>query len=210
MSLTVSAPEGGSRWPLLEAGTYPAVCFGLVDIGAQENKMYNNVSRKVVIMWEIPSETMAIDGKTETRVISETYTSSLGDKANLRKMLEGWRGRPFTEQELMGFDLHNILGMSCLLGTIVKDKNGGGQFAKIGTVSKLPKGFPPVAGRKDKIVFDLDEPGALDAMANLPEWLQTRIKESTTYKRLTGGFEDIEDENNPFSDIQEDDLPFEL
>lgn len=53
MSLIVSAPEGGSKWPLLEAGTYPAVCTGIIDIGEHDNPMYATSARKVIIMWEM-------------------------------------------------------------------------------------------------------------------------------------------------------------
>src|SRR3990167_3685661 len=35
--------------------------------------------------------------------ISKFYTLSLSEKANLRKDLEGWRGKSFTESELEGF-----------------------------------------------------------------------------------------------------------
>lgn len=204
MSLIVSAPDGGSKWPLLEAGTYPAVCIGIIDIGEHENSMYDNTARKVIIMWELPGETIENDGKIESRVISETYTASLGEKANLRKMLDGWRGRPFTQEELKGFDLRNILGVPCLLGTVVKEKNGGGQFAKIGTVSKLPKGFPAPMARNAQIIFDLDDP--THDMEALPKWIQDRIKESVTYQRRIDGMEDVQDDTNPFAGVNADDV----
>ena len=204
MSLIVSAPEGGSKWPLLESGTYPAVCIGIIDIGEHENNMYDNTARKVIIMWELPGETMENDGEIESRVMSETYTASLSEKANLRKMLDGWRGRPFTQEELRGFDLRNILGIPCLLGTVVKENNGGRQFAKIGTVSKLPKGFPAPMARNPQIIFDLDDPN--HDMEALPKWIQDRIKESITYQSRIDRMEDVQDDINPFAGVNADDV----
>ena len=42
------------------------------------------------------------------RTISATYTLSLGERSNLRKMLESWRSRAFTPEELQGFDLEKV------------------------------------------------------------------------------------------------------
>ena len=205
MSLIVSAPEGGSKWPLLEAGTYPAVCTGIIDIGEHDNPMYATSARKVIIMWEMPGETMEIDGKEESRVMSETYTASLGDKANLRKMLDGWRGRPFSPEELKGVDMRNILRVPCLLGTVVKEKaNGQGQFAKISTVSKLPRGFQVPQPRNVPILFDLDAPTALQDMEALPKWVQDRIKESITYQSMPQNMVDASGEQNPFNVTEEE------
>lgn len=205
MSLIITAPEGGSAWPLLEAGTYPAVCVGIYDLGEHDSPQFGKRARKVLIMWELPGETQEFDGKAESRTMSQTYTASLGEKANLRKMLDGWRGRPFTPEELKGFDLHNILGVPCLLGTVVKDKSqGGGQYASISTVSKLPKGFPPPEIRGQIISFDLDSPTALQDMEGLPRWIQERIKESVTYQAMTEAMEDVQDDKNPFAGLDAD------
>ena len=67
-----------------------------------------------IFMWELPGEEIEIEGEMKPRAISETYTNSLGEKANLRKMLENWRGRAFTQEEMDGFDLRNVLGLSLI------------------------------------------------------------------------------------------------
>jgi hypothetical protein len=135
-------------------------------------------------MWEIPDETIDIDGKPMPRAISGTYTLSLGEKASLRKMLEGWRGRVFTELELKGFDLGNVLGAPCMLG-IIQEPREDKVYARISTVSKIPKGIPAPTGTINKqIYFDLTDPGALDAVEALPEWVKEKVKKSTTYLEL--------------------------
>lgn len=184
MSNLIVKGEERNRYPLLEAGGYLARCYAIIDIGEQYNKIYDNYSRKVVFVWELPTETIEVDGAEKPRAISETYTMSLGEKSNLRKMLENWRGRAFTAQELDGFDLETVLGAPCMLNVLHKAKQNGEPFAKIGSVSKLPKGMTAPELVNPKRLFSLEDAGALETMGDLPEWMQNRIRESRTYREL--------------------------
>ena len=177
--LTASASSGGSFSPIPE-GTYSAVCNLLADLGLQRNETYNNVSRKVLISWQLPDETIEIDGKEEPRVISKRYTLSLDDRANLRADLAAWRGRDFTPQELEAFDLRNIVGAPCLINIIHKENNGK-KYANISSIMALPKGMtrPQMIG--DPVIFDLDE-SPLSEMSKLPKWIVEAIQKSETYK----------------------------
>lgn len=195
-NLTVSAPENSSI-PPIEAGAYPAVCIGIIDIGEQYNKAYDNYARKCIFQFEIPSETIVIDGEEKPRIISETYTASLGEKATLRKTLESWRGREFTQDELMCFDLENVLGAPCMLNIVHKENSKGSKFAKITAITRLPKGFE-VSTETEKKIYSLNDADALEKLETLPEWIQNRIKESNNYTALTATFTEIEDESLPF------------
>lgn len=191
--LSVSA-GGGSKIAPIEPGTYPAVCYGLVDIGYQYSAAFDNASRKVVIMWEIPDETITTEDGEKSRVISETYTASIGEKANLRKMLEAWRGKAFTDDELKCFNLRNIIGAGCMLSIIHQESKKGGMFAKVTAVMKLPKGMPAPEGTIEHVLFDLMAPGAHAEIDALPEWLQKRIKESETFKEMATSFVEPDEE----------------
>ena len=212
MSLIISASTGGSSIAPLEAGTYPAICYGLVDIGWQYNEAYKKSSPKLIIMWEIPGETITIDGEEKSRVISQTYTVSLNEKATLRKDLTSWRGKDFTDEELKAFDIRSILNVPCLLNIIHKESNGR-TYANISGIMKLPKGVKVPRGTMEPVVFDLDT-SDLDEIKELPEWIQKKIQESDTYKeRLAGiGHEtDGDDYEQPGIGDYEDDeleLPF--
>lgn len=185
MSLIAKA-SSGNRQPAIEAGSYAAKCYAVVDMGEHYSAMYGKYSRKVLIMWELPYETAVFDGEEKPRAISEIYTNSISEKSNLRKTLENWRGRAFTAEELEGFDLRNVLGTGCMLSIIhMQKKNEPGEYAKIGSVSKLPKNMPvPQDTYNPQIYLDLDEPGDLEKMKDLPEWVRKRIEESETYKQL--------------------------
>ena len=133
----VSGVTGGS-FEICPPGSYAARCYQIIDLGHQtfEWQGVAKVAPKVRIVWEI-NEPMA-DGRPFS--ISKEYTASIGPKANLRKDLEAWRGRPFTEDEIKGFSLDKILGMSCLLG-IVHVSKGDKDYANINSIMKLPKGM---------------------------------------------------------------------
>lgn len=177
--LTASASSSASYAPIPE-GTYPAVCNMLVDLGMQFNEAYKNTSRKVLIQWQIPEETIEIDGEEVPRTISNRYTLSLGEKASLRADLAAWRGRDFTPQELEAFDLRNIVGAPCLINIIHKDSNGK-RYANISSIMALPKGMPKPQISGEPIIFDLDESPLAD-VAKLPKWVAEIIYKSTTYQ----------------------------
>lgn len=212
MSLIISASTGGSSIAPLEAGTYPAICYGLIDIGWQYNEAYKKSSPKLIIMWEIPGETITIDGEEKSRVISQTYTVSLNEKATLRKDLTSWRGKDFTDEELKAFDIRSILNVPCLLNIIHKESNGR-TYANISGIMKLPKGVKVPRGTMEPVVFDLDT-SDLDDIKELPEWIQKKIQESDTYKERVAGIgheTDGDDYEQPGIGDYEDDeleLPF--
>lgn len=180
MSLTVN--EGAaSAIPLLPEDVYPAVCSMLVDLGDQYSEKFARTSRKVLIGWELPTEKL---DNGEPRRLSNTYTASLNAKGNLRKDLVSWRGRDFTPDELKAFDLRNVVGVPCMISVIHKVGQDGTKRAVIGGVMKLPKGMAPAAPSTAPVIFDLDAPDAAARMGELPEWIQSRIKESETWKAM--------------------------
>ena len=44
--------------------------------------------------------------------VSKTYTRSMHERSALRRDLEDWRGRRFTEQEARAFDLEKVVGIA--------------------------------------------------------------------------------------------------
>ena len=188
MSLIVN--EGAkSAIPLLAEDVYPAVCCMLIDLGDQFSEKFGSTQRKVLISWELPGEKL---DNGETRRLSNTYTASLNSKGNLRKDLISWRGRDFTVDELKKFDLRNIVGAPCMLSVIHKVGQDGTKRAVIGGIMKLPKGMPVPKLTNGSTIFDLDEDGAADKISELPEWIQTRIKDSETWKAMEEAAEERE------------------
>lgn len=182
--LTVSS--GNSGVSPIEPGTYPAVCYGLIDLGEQWSEQYEKWNKKVMVMWELPGEIYDTgSGIPASRVISKKYTASINERAALRKDLEAWRGRPFTKEEERAFDLNSIVGAPCLLSIINREYQGS-TYANVGGVMKLPKGMPIADPTMEHIVFDLDK-SDLDMLDEIPEWIAKQVRESRQYKERTEG-----------------------
>lgn len=183
MSL-IAKDKGGADYEPLAAGMHHAVCYGIVDLGTQPtNNPQFKPTRKVAFLWEVPSERIKFekDGvkKDLPRGISGMWTLSLGTKSKLRPMLESWRGRPFTSEELDGFDLKNVLGANCFLNVVHaegKGQNAGKTYANVASVNPLAKGMPKLTAENPHVWFSLDECGETVVIPKeVPEWLQKKI-----------------------------------
>lgn len=179
MSLTVNENPTSSISPIAE-GTHLGVCNMLVDLGVQYNETFKNSSRKVLIGWEIPGETIELEDGTHNRSITQRYTASLNESSNLRRDLSAWRGRDFTEAELEEFNLRNIVGASCLLNIIHRTRNGK-TYANIQSIMALPKGMQNGKAEEPVIIFDLDDATEED-IDKLPKWIAEVVRKSATYQ----------------------------
>ena len=188
MSLKIKK-KSGSSVPPMEAGTYPAVCVGIVDLGEQYSETFKKYSDKLLVIWEIPSQTIEIDGEDKPRWLSKDFSASLNEKSNLYQTLVSWRGKAFTENELtedengfMQFSVLDMLGTGCFLQVIVEEKNGN-SYNRITSVISLPAGMSAPTTETPLIAFDMD---AWDdeVFNSLPVWIQDRIKKSTQYQKL--------------------------
>lgn len=144
--MIVKAPA--QRFPTAPQGTFPAVCVDEIDLGKVENKRFGTVRNMVRLVWQIDEE---MDAETAAKfkmpvgsryILTQDYTASLDEKAKLRKHLQSWRGKAFTQVELFGFDLETVVGVPCLLGIVHNVGSQGGTFANVEAVMKLPKGTP--------------------------------------------------------------------
>ena len=140
------------------AGLMQAVCVFVEDIGIQktEYKGETKVQHKIVVVWEIDENEAKMDDGRRF-MTSKRYTLSLSDKANLRKDLETWRGKKFTEEELGGFDVEKLVGANCLLN-IMHEENAGKTYANIKGVMPLKNGMTkilPVATEVPKWIAEV-------------------------------------------------------
>lgn len=186
---TVKAESNKNMDPV-PAGVHHAVCYAVIDLGTQDpgNPQYR-AARKVMVMWELPHETINTEDGPKPRVISSEYTMSIGKKATLRAVLESWRGRPFTNDELQGFDLKNIIGANCQLNIVHKQGKADPSrtYARIQGVVPLVKGMLPLKPTNDTILFDIPESGTIVVPPNIPEWIKAKIVVSDEWKQRSGG-----------------------
>ena len=157
MSLKVKNKNGPSA-PPVEGGTYPSVCVCIVDLGEQYNEHFKKYEDKVLLVWELPTVTIEVEGEQKPRWLSKDFSATLSSKSNLTKFLVPWRGKPFTDEELNGegFDLKELLGKGGLLQVIVEEKDGN-QYNRITGVMGYPVGMPEPTTQNELLFFDMDE-----------------------------------------------------
>jgi hypothetical protein len=202
--------SGGASHSPVPAGNYVARCYSMIHIGTSDEVIQGVAKRlnKVRITWELPTETKVFDeAKGEQPfVVSKEFTLSMNEKANLRKFLESWRGKAFTEAEAAKFDITKLLGVACMLNVIHKQSKTGNTYAEISSVSALPKGLqcPPQINPNFEFSY---ETFTIEKFNILPDFLKDKIKQTDEYKLVTMGVQDAHDDEM-HNDIVEDNLPF--
>jgi len=185
MALIAKDGGGGGYDPVGE-GLHPATCVSLVDLGNQYSKMYEKMQHKIMLTFEVHDENITIDGEEKPRVISKEYSLSLNEKSSLRKDLESWRGKRFTDAELDGFDVKNVLGKPCQIQVLHSEKSQK-TYANIASIVSWLRGAEPLGVKSELLYYEIHDETAFN---KLPEWIQNKIKESETYQKKVNGMED--------------------
>lgn len=154
----------------LSQGIHNAVCVGVVFIGTQSS-IYN-YSQKVTLIWDVCKN-------DNSKLFSRDYSYSYHEKSKLRKHLESWRGRPFTNDELSKFKLRNILGVPCKLEIAKNDKN----YKQVENVYRFPANEQPPKHKSELIYFDISDKTTYSAIPNIPYYIIEKIKKSPEYKQ---------------------------
>lgn len=212
----IARDNAGASIEKLENGVYTAISSMMIDLGKQTSEKFGKTQRKFMMIWTILGEEIEINGQKLPRTISKEYGYSLGEKSNLRKDLQAWRGIPFTSEELQGFNLLNILNKPCQLQIIKEEKNGS-TYNNISSIMSLPKGAT-VELLKDTCHFDLENAETWKNYDKVPSWIQEKIKKADNFTE--SGFDKFVAEYEELKKEQEgkqqdsddldtkDDLPF--
>lgn len=180
----IAKNKGGEFTPC-PAGTHIARCVSIIDLGMQHSEYQGKPTSReqVIIGWEIPEERVSGDDGDKPAFVSEFYTNSLNEKAKLRHHLESWRGRAFTEAELDGFDLHNILDKPCQVTVVHEKKQDGGIKTKVTSVTPLHKSMTCPARENDLVCFDIDNPD-MRLFDSFSDGMKKMIERSDNWKAL--------------------------
>lgn len=216
MPLKYKTNGGGGDFKSVPSGSHIAVCNLVADLGLQPGSAaYPAPKHKVYIRFEVQAERVDYekDGKKFNlpAVIGQAFTASMHEKSNLRKQLEGWRGRKFTDDEASNFDVSTILGKGCML-SVIENVVGDKVYSNIAAISGLPKGMPAQTAENDLLYYAEDDTASLKS---LPEWIQEKIANKVKPKAesATGTYADRPDDfdygyNQHNVQITDDDIPF--
>lgn len=182
---------GGSNFEPAPEGTHIARCYAVIDIGHQYNDKYENWQHRLYISWELPTE-LREDGTPF--VISKRYTASLSDRATLRHDLEAWRGKKFTKDELLGFELKNIIGKPCMIN-IAHTERGDRKYADVAAIMCLPNGTVCPSAINEPQLFDIPMEKNGDVIA--AQW------DDEGFKKLSTGLQGVIQKSRQFQQYEE-------
>jgi len=214
MIIAKQSSNSTSDFKLPPAGSFLAKLYRIIDIGTQTTEWMGKkkMQRKIITMFELHGEDndgqplQTAEGKP--LIVSKRYTLSLDEKATLRKDLEAWRGKAFTQEELDGFNLEVLLGKCCMVN-VTHSTYDGKEYANIANISQVPAALKKLGepvGVNEVMIFTLD-PFDQDKFNKLSEGMQGVIKKSAEYRNtfepntppvVTVGVDNLDDELIPF------------
>lgn len=220
MGLTVSQTDGGSSFAQVPPGMHLARCYRIVDMGKQQSTWQGKIKiqPKVMFQFEIHSEDAdgnpLLTDKGEPMSISKNFTASFHENATLRTELENWRSRAFTEEELRGFQLKNVLGVWAMLSVVREKGHDGNDYTNISSINPVPSNIKRAGlpnGHNPLKAFDLDDPD-MELFETFSQRTKEKIQSTDEWKKAIGtmpvrkainsntgsGFDDMENDLIPF------------
>ena len=143
MADTVTARDEGQKFTPHPEGQFAAVCVDVVNLG-ERVEQFKDQPKKLVPKVALVFQTGEVNADTgDLHQVSVEFTVSMGEKANLRKFLEAWRGKKYTdEQAEEGVPVHKLEGQAGYITVEQrKAKSSGNTYATINAIMPLPKGM---------------------------------------------------------------------
>jgi hypothetical protein len=215
--MSLFAESTGGSFKPVPAGLHLARCYRIIDLGTQKSEYEGKVNflRKIKVVWEVHGTdddgTPIVTDKGEPFIITKDYTLSWGEKANLRKDLQAWRGKPFSEDEQRRFELKNVLDRWCMINVQHKPRRtGDGVYANVMGVTPVAsalKGTPMPKGFNPAQMFTLGEPD-MDMFETFGDYLKEQIKQSPEWKALFASSPETKTSKGADDDFGDDEIPF--
>lgn len=212
MSLKTTGGKSKTVYPRVGEGTFPARIVRILDFGNQyatdfktnEIKTYEDgnpvIQQKVWIDFELPTETILVEGANKPRWLGKEYSISLHEKSALSALIKA--ADPTGKATLKGRNIAGLLGLPLMI-TVGSTSTGKD---KISNVSSLVKGMTVDNLANPTLLFDLDS-NDRKTFDSLPDWMKKRIQEGvgyadTAFAKSAGSFSDMPD------DPVEEDSPY--
>jgi hypothetical protein len=138
--MPIVARKKKSQFEPAPEGLHAAVCVDVWEPWTEERpaEWGGGLMDKTRIVWVIEEENPKTGKPFE---VSQMYTFSLHEKSNLSKHLESWRGKKFTNEERLGFDIEKLIGVNCQIQVIHKITDSD-VYANVQTIVPPAKGGP--------------------------------------------------------------------
>lgn len=174
----------------VETGSYPARVYQIIQIGTIPG-FQGQLQNKVRIGFELPTEMMVFDKEKgeQPRVMSQEFTLSFSEKANLRKVITACdpKALEIDKDGLMEeFDVEKLIGKTLLITVAQKPKkDGSGNYAFIDNYTCLPKGMTCAAQINPTCIISYDN-WSDEVFNALPSFIKEKITVSNEYKLMKG------------------------
>lgn len=206
--MPIIAENNSTPRVLIPAGNHIARCVEMIHIGTimeTTGQYAGKFMNKVRLTWETPDEQHDFGKGMQPFMVSKEFTLSMSEKATLRKMLESWRGKPFTEDQAKKFDVTALLGKPCMLSVIHKVSKTGSTYADISGIAGLPKGFECPAQINPSKVLEYDN-WMQDVFDSLPDFVKNKVITSQEYHALNNP--GVTETKAAAVEAENEDLPF--
>lgn len=192
----VVAKDTGGGFDAHPEGQFAVACVDVVDLGTNVEVFPGQEPREVPKVALVFASGERQDDGSLTLITTE-MTNSANEKANLRKFLESWRGKSYTNEQVeAGLPISKLWSVNALLSVEHVTTRKGKKFAKISSISPLPKAMP---GPTVDVVGEYQRPKFLtDRKAQYAEAL----------KKHRGIGQTAPEPTPPGDDESDDDLPF--
>lgn len=186
-------------YELTPAGNHIAVLYKIVNIGTIETGFENEDGTpkkqpKVRLYFELSNEMKTYtdkDGNEVTKPFAVSLETTLSMykgslTAKLRTIAEAIVGTTLKDEEAEHFDIEQLLGRPCMVQVNhEKSKDGEKTYAKIATVSSLPKGMTAPTQVNTSEVLDVNLL-TQEAIGQLPDFIRSKMESSDEYKKRFG------------------------
>ncbi len=205
MADQVTVKQTESKYKAHPSGMRVALCVDTIDFGECVSDFPGSpksLGQKIGLVFRT-GEINPMTGEC-IDIVAE-YAAYMTPKAKLRALLEGWRGKPYTDEEAKaGVPLNKLVGKYAFLNILNKTSGKGNTYAIVASAGPVPKEMPlptlPPYARPD-FITDRKKKYAEDAAKFRAE---IGIDE---HGNPLGGHEEASDEPDG-SFRGEDDLPF--
>ncbi len=141
MADPVTLRDTGTERANHPAGAFVGRCVDVIDLQHTVDQFPGQPAylvQKVVLVFAAEE----FDEKGQLITVHREYTLSGGKKAALRRHLESWRGKPYTDDEIKqkGIPLDKLAAVPVTFNVIHKTSAKGNVYAYIDTLSPVPKG----------------------------------------------------------------------
>ena len=177
--------QEGSKFTVIKADNYPAVCVGYLELGTHPRTYKGEVKPPtfwVRLQFEIPSVRQD-DGST-ILLSKKIKNISYGENAIWRQTLDGWLGKGW-EATHGGSDFRFLLGMPALIDVSIYKGDDNQERNGIETVTKFPSMFGQVKGERPTLYYTMDE---RRIPSDFSTWIADDIRSSFEYQ--AGGWID--------------------